>query len=305
MILLVQAGFMKTLRGLHVPLITPFTADGKLAEQALGELAHTTLADGADGLVALGTTAEAATLDETEKRLVVEICAQACREHTAELIVGAGTNDTRQSLTALQALAEWPETTAALVPVPYFTRPSEAGVVAHFAELAAGSPVPLIVYNIPHRTGQLVGVDALRALAAIPGVAGVKQAVGGIDGDTVALVSDPPADFAVLCGEDVFYSALLALGAAGGILAAAQLCPRHFIDLASAWQAGDVAKARELGARLTPLAEAVFAEPNPSVIKGVLHELGRIPTADVRLPMLPAGPDSVATALNLLRALDN
>lgn len=289
------------LRGIYVPLITPFTADGKVAEDALDSLARTMLDDGATGLVALGTTAEAATLDETEKRLVVEICARACRERNAELVVGAGTNDTRQSLAELQALAEWPETTAALVPVPYFTRPSEAGVIAHFAELAAGSPVPLIVYNIPYRTGQTVGVAALRALAAIPGVAGVKQAVGSLDGDTVSLLADPPADFAVLGGEDAFLSPLLALGAAGAIAATSQLCPGRFAELVTAWRAGDLETARELGGHLAALAEAVFAEPNPSVIKGVLHAQGRIPTPDVRLPLLSAGPDSVAATLALLR----
>lgn len=292
---------MNPLHGLHVPLVTPFTADGKVAENALDELAHATLDDGANGLVALGTTAEAASLDETEKRLVVEICARACREHDATFIIGAGTNDTRQSLAALQALAEWPEATAALVPVPYFTRPSEAGVIAHFAELAASSPVPLIVYNIPYRTGQTIGVDALRALAAIPGVAGVKQAVGSVDGDTVALLSDPPDDFTVLSGEDVFFSPLLALGAAGGILATSQLCPGRFAALQAAWEACDVVRARELGAPLAKLAEAVFTEPNPSVIKGVLHALGRIPTADLRLPMLPAHAESVAAALALTK----
>jgi 4-hydroxy-tetrahydrodipicolinate synthase len=112
-------------------------------------------------------------------------------------------------------LSVWPEISAALTVVPYYTRPSEAGVVAHFTALAAASPVPLLIYNIPQRTGQFVGWRALRRLAGLPGVTGVKQAVGGVDADTVMLMADLPDGFAVLGGDDLFAAPLLALGASG------------------------------------------------------------------------------------------
>jgi 4-hydroxy-tetrahydrodipicolinate synthase len=169
-------------------------------------------------------------------------------------------------------------------------------VLAYFTRLAVDSPVPLVVYDIPYRTGQYLSVDTLRRLAALPGVVGVKYAPGGVNPDTIALLADPPAGFAVLGGDDPFISTLLALGAHGGILASAHLATAEFVRLIAAWHAGDVAVARGLGGRLSALSTALFAEPNPTVIKAVLHAQGRIPTPMVRLPLLPAGREPVAVA---------
>ncbi|WP_182897630.1 dihydrodipicolinate synthase family protein [Microbispora sp. H10830] len=287
-----------TLSGIHIPLITPFAEDGEIAFDALQDLAYGVLDDGASGLVALGTTAEVATLTEEERRAVIELCAGVCRERGATLTVGAGSADTRSTAEALRALKG--EADAALVTVPAFVRPSEAGVLAHFTALAEQTPVPLVVYNIPYRTGQSVGAATLRRLGALPMVAGVKHAVGGVDLDTVALLADPPADFAVLAGDDPFLSALLALGAAGGILASAHLRTGEFAELFRAWRAGEAEHARALGHRLSLMSAAMFAEPNPTVLKGVLHAQGRIPTAAVRLPLVPASQASIETALRTL-----
>jgi 4-hydroxy-tetrahydrodipicolinate synthase len=282
-----------SLHGVHVPLITPFTAGGRIAEDALEGLSHAVLDAGATGIVALGTTAEAGTLDTEEKHTVIELCARVCRGRGATLLIGTGTNDTRATAAALAELTRWPEATGALVPVPYFTRPSEAGVLAHFSRSAATSPVPLIVYHVPYRTGQPLGAASLRALGRLPGIIGVKYAVGGIDQEAVVLLGDPPPDFAVLAGDDVFLAPLLALGAVGGILASAHLATGRFAELTAAWHDGDLTRARALGPALAGLSAAVFAEPNPTVIKGVLHAQGRIPTPDVRLPLLAARRDSV------------
>jgi 4-hydroxy-tetrahydrodipicolinate synthase len=254
---------------------------------------------GATGLVALGTTGEPATLTADERRAVVDVCAQVCRARGADLVVGAGSNDTAASVDALRALAEWPQVGAALVPVPYYTRPSEEGVVAHFARLAADAPVPVVAYNIPYRTGRVLGAATLRRLAELPNVVGVKHAVGAVDADTVAFLADLPAGFAVLAGDDVFVSPMLALGAAGGILASAHVGTERFVELCDAWRDGDVGRARPLGNRLSALSAALFAEPNPAVVKGVLHAQGRIPTGAVRLPLLPASEGSVAAALSV------
>jgi 4-hydroxy-tetrahydrodipicolinate synthase len=288
------------LHGVHVPLVTPFAADGRVAVDALEGLAHAVLDEGAAGIVALGTTAEAGALDPEERHAVVEVCARTCRERDAALVIGAGTNDTRATAAALAELARWPAATAALVPVPYYTRPGERGVVAHFTRLAEASPVPLIVYYIPYRTGQVLDAAALRALGSLPGVAGVKYSAGGIDQETVRLLGDLPSDFVVLAGDDVFLSPLLALGAMGGILASAHLATARFVELMAAWRDGDVAAARSLGHALAGWSAAAFAEPNPTVIKGVLHARGRIPTPDVRLPLLPADRDSVDAAVKRL-----
>jgi 4-hydroxy-tetrahydrodipicolinate synthase len=285
------------LAGLYIPLVTPFADNGTLATDALEALAHAVLDDGAAGLVALGTTGEPATLTAAERRLVLDICARVCRERSATLIAGAGSNDTRASAAALGELAGWPEIRAALVAVPYYTRPGPDGVVAHFTSLAATSPVPLIVYHIPYRTGQSLDARTLLRLAAVPRIAGIKLAAGGIDEDTVAFMAHAPESFAVLAGDDAFASPLLALGAAGAILASAHLCTADFAELVAAWRAGHAVTARALGHRLSPLSAALFAEPNPTVIKAALHAQGRIPTPAVRLPLLPAGPETTAAAL--------
>jgi 4-hydroxy-tetrahydrodipicolinate synthase len=189
---------------------------------------------------------------------------------------------------------------AALTVVPYYTRPSEEGIVAHFTRLAAASPVPLIVYNIPYRTSRVLSGQTLLQLASVPGIAGVKHAAGAIDDDTIVLMAGRPGDFAVLAGDDVFASPLLALGAAGGILASAHLCAGEFACLIEAWHSGRGGQARELGHRLAPLSAALFAEPNPAVIKGALHAQGKIPSPGVRLPLLPARQDTVRAAIGLL-----
>ena len=287
------------LRGLFVPVVTPFTSAGALAVDALEKLAHDALVDGAAGLVALGTTGESAALTETEKQQVIAICSAACREREATLIVGTGTNDTRTTVEQVQVLEARGEADAVLVPTPYFTRPGEDGVVAHFAELSARSTLPVVVYNIPYRTGQALSATALRRLAALPNVIAVKQAVGGVDADTMDLLADVPDGFSVLVGDDMVASPMLAAGAHGGIVASSNLRTREFAELIDAWHHGDVARARTLGNELVRLSAALFAEPNPTVLKGVLHSLARIPTADVRLPLLPANAVSVQRTLSL------
>ncbi|MET8154631.1 dihydrodipicolinate synthase family protein [Actinoplanes sp. NPDC049668] len=277
-----------TFSGVYVPLITPFDAAGAVALQALEGLAHDALAAGAAGLVALGTTAEPSALSAGERQAVLDVVAQVCRERQAPLIVGA---DSAEQVAELRGVA------GALSLVPPFVRPGEDGVVAHFEALAAVAAVPLIVYHVPYRSGQRLSAGALRRIAAIAGIAGIKYANGGIDAGTAELLADPPAGLAILGADDAVVSPLLAMGAHGAILASAHVATADFAGLVEAWHAGDAVRARALGDRLAALSLALFAEPNPTVIKGVLHALGRIPTAAVRLPLLPAAPASVAAAL--------
>jgi 4-hydroxy-tetrahydrodipicolinate synthase len=283
-----------TLTGVYVPLITPFDEAGAVAPAALESLAHEILDGGAAGLVALGTTGEPASLTAAEKHAVVDVVTGVCRDRGAQVLVGADSVDAVRALSGV---------TAALSLVPPFLRPGEAGVVAHFTALAAAGPVPIVVYHVPYRTGQSLSADALRRLAGIAGVAGVKYAVGRIDAATVDLLADPPAGFAVLGADDTLISPLLALGAPGGILASAHVATDRFAELVAAWRAGEVDRARPLGHRLAALSAALFAEPNPAVIKGVLHAQGRIPAPGVRLPLLPAAADTVGAALRQAEVL--
>ena len=292
---------MTDLAGLFVPLITPFTPDGELAAGPLEQLAHRVLDHGATGIVALGTTAESPTLTADEQVTVLDICSRVCSQRSAPLIAGAGSNDTAATARALAGLTAWPQVCAALTVVPYYNRPGEAGVREHFTALAAANHVPIVIYNIPYRTGQPLSWSTLRQLATLPAIAGVKHAAGSIDADTMAMMAGRPAGFSVLGGDDLFVSPLLALGAQGAILASAHVCTADFARLVRAWRDGDASQARELGHRLAPVSSALFAEPSPAVIKAVLHRRGEIPSPAVRLPMLAAGADTAEAALAAVR----
>ncbi|MGW2918125.1 dihydrodipicolinate synthase family protein [Streptomyces angustmyceticus] len=282
--------------GLYVPLVTPFTTDLRLAPDALARLADDALSAGASGLVALGTTAEAATLTAEEQQTVVRICAAACRAHGAPLTVGVGTNDTAAAITSLRALAAAGDVAAALVPAPPYIRPGEAATLAHFTALAEQGGLPLIVYDIPYRTGQSLSAGTIAALSRLPGVVGIKHATGAIDATTVEVLGAPEPGFAVLGGDDVVLSPLVAAGAHGGIVASANLRTADYAELISLWHRGSAAPARRLGAELARLSAALFAEPNPTVIKGVLHAQDRIPSPAVRMPLLAASAGPVSRA---------
>ena len=290
------------LRGVYLPLITPFAADGSVALDAVEALAHEYLDAGAAGLVPLGTTGEAPLLDGDEKRAIVELCARIGVERDVHVIVGSGTNNTAATVAATEAYARVPGVTHALVVVPYYVRPSQAGIVAHITAVADASPVPIVVYNIPMRTGRVLELAGMLELAAHPNVAGVKQAVDGIDLATLEILAAAPDDFALLAGDDPYLLPTVLLGGAGTICASAHVCTERFVQLIECGLAGKVDEGRAHHEALLPVVKACFAEPNPSVFKAVLHAQGKIPTPDLRLPLMPASPESRDAALAAIAA---
>jgi 4-hydroxy-tetrahydrodipicolinate synthase len=277
--------------------VTPFDEAGRVDVASLERLAAETLESGAAGIVALGTTGEASALDDAERSEVIAACARVCGDRHASLIVGAGTNDTRTTIARHESLAEVPGVVASLAVVPYYVRPSEAGIVAHFTEVAARSPVPLVIYNVPYRTGCGLGAGSLQDLAANPDVAGVKQAVGGIDAETLRLLAEAPPSCAVLGGDDPYLYPVVLMGGAGAIAASAHVRTSDFVSMIDHGLAGHVADGRARAAALLPVVLALFAEPSPAVIKGVLHAQGRLPTPDVRMPLVNASKTAVDDAL--------
>jgi 4-hydroxy-tetrahydrodipicolinate synthase len=259
------------------------------------------LDEGAAGVVALGTTGEPATLSADEVRRVVDVCAAVCADRGRHLVVGAGTNDTARSATALASLDE--RATAALVVVPSYTRPSQDGVVEHFRQLAAASPAPLVVYHVPPRTGLELSVETLLRLADLPNVIGFKHAVGAIDQTTIAFLSRVTDKVSVLSGDDLYAGPLTALGARGAVMASANLATRSYARLVESWATGPGEPARRVHDELAPLSRALFAEPNPVVIKAVLAARGEISSPHVRLPLLPASTRAADAALACLERL--
>jgi 4-hydroxy-tetrahydrodipicolinate synthase len=285
------------LRGVYVPLVTPFDRQGGVDIDALERLTDDVLAAGAAGVVALATTGEPTSLDDAERAAVVAACSRVCTDRGAGLIVGAGTNDTRTTLARHEALADVPGVIASLAVVPYYVRPTETAIVAHFQFVAARSPVPLVAYNVPYRTGQGLAAASLLELAATDNIAGVKQAVGAIDADTLTVLARAPEGFAVLGGDDPYLFPLTLMGARGAIAASANLYTQRFVAMIEHGLAGEVSPGRAHAEALLPLVRALFAEPSPAVIKALLHAEGRIPTADVRMPLSNASPTAVKKAL--------
>jgi 4-hydroxy-tetrahydrodipicolinate synthase len=292
------------LRGVYLPVITPFAADGSVARDALAGLCNEFLDAGGAGIVALGTTGESTALDAHEKQVVIDTCAQVCAERSAQLIVGAGTNSTATTVAAVQGIAGTPALAAALIVVPYYVRPSQAGIVEHFKQVAEASPVPVVVYNIAIRTGRNLDAAGLIELAGVSNFAGVKQAATGLDLDTLELLAGTNGldGFAVLGGEDPFLFPIVLMGGTGTICASAHVCTSRFVEMIECGLAAKVDDGRAHAEALLPVTTSLFAEPNPAVFKGVLHAQGRIPTPDVRLPLVNASDTAVQDALDAVAA---
>jgi 4-hydroxy-tetrahydrodipicolinate synthase len=219
------------LRGVYVPVVTPFDRHGRVDLAALERLIDQVLTAGAAGVVALATTGEPTSLDDAERDAVLRTCSRVCTDRGAGLIVGAGTNDTRTTLARHEDLANVPGVIASLAVVPYYVRPTEAAIVAHFQHVAARSPVPMLTYNVPYRTGRGLSATSLLELAATDNVAGVKQAVDGIDADTLTVLAEAPQGFTLLGGDDPYLFPLTLMGAPGAIAASANLCTRRFVTM--------------------------------------------------------------------------
>ncbi|MGI5325641.1 dihydrodipicolinate synthase family protein [Actinomadura nitritigenes] len=290
------------MHGIHAALVTPFTHDGEVDAKSLERLAAHCLEQGVDGLVALGTTGEATLLTSEERRTVLEVCRGVFEESGHPLIVGAGTMGTEDSIR--QAREHAPYADALLVVVPYYLRPSDDGVIDHFAAVGAAVDVPLIAYNVPYRTGKQLSVDALLKILALDCVAGMKHCADAIDAGTLALsAADLGPGKWLLCGDDAYIYPMLQLGAAGGVAASACLAPSAYATMYDATLHGEAGDGLAMHNALLPLARALFAEPSPSVLKACLAEIGLIDDPAVRAPLHASHPESTAAALRAFRAL--
>jgi 4-hydroxy-tetrahydrodipicolinate synthase len=281
---------MQQLSGIWVPVITPFAADGRVDHERLAALVKDLVADGIHGLVACGTTGEAATLDEAEQAAVLGTVLSAAGGRP--VLMGVSGIAPREVVAACRRFGEQ-AVAGFLVPPPSYVRPSQQGIVDFYREVAAAAaPRAIVVYDIPYRTGVELSLATLRTLAAIPGVAGLKDC-GGDARKTQALIAD--GGLAVLAGEDHQIFTTLCQGGQGAIAASAHLHARRFVELFDALQSGDLPRARRLHHALAPMVAALFAEPNPGPLKAQLAALGRIGPA-LRAPMTPASAP-VAAAL--------
>ncbi len=284
-------------------MVTPFGADGGLDTGSAADLARWLVELGNDGLVLTGTTGESPTLTDDE-RLAVWRAVRAAVD--VPLVAGSTTNDTRHSVALTEAAADL-GMDAILAVTPYYNRPSQAGLEAHFRAVAAATERPVLLYDIPGRTGRKIATDTLLRLAReVPTIVGVKDASGS-PAETARLLAEAPEGFEVYSGDDALTLPLLAVGAVGVISVAGHWTAGLQADMIAAFAKGEVDRAREINARL--LASWAFenteAAPNPVPTKVMLDVLGH-PVGGCRLPMGPAPEglraeaEHVAGALGLL-----
>lgn len=280
--------------GLWIPLLTPFR-DGAVDHLALGKLVRRLRADGVTGFVACGSTGEAAALDAAEQLAVLDTTLQAADGRPVAM--GISDYHLPKALARVRELASRP-IAGLLVPAPHYIRPSQAGLLHWFRTLADASTVPLIVYDIPYRTGVQLERHTLLELARHPGIQAIKDC-GADHAKTLALIAQ--GQMQVLAGEDLQMFLTIAQGGVGAIAATAHLQTPAFVQLIRLLRAGRCSDAQALWHTLVPWIEAVFAEPNPAPLKAMLARQGAIDGA-LRAPMTACSAQHLATMLRLPQA---
>jgi 4-hydroxy-tetrahydrodipicolinate synthase len=273
---------MSVFDGVLTAIVTPLR-DGEIDEDALRHLVERQIEAGVDGLVPCGSTGESATLSHAEHRRVVEIVVQATRGRVP-VVAGTGSNNTREAVELTQHAKEAGADGALLIS-PYYNKPTQPGLVAHYAEIGRRTSFPLLVYNVPGRTASNILPATLAEIARTPQVVGVKEASGDLE-QMAEVIAACPDDFSVLSGDDALTLPLLAIGGRGVVCTSSNVAPREMVSLVRAFRAGDIEHARRMHYQLLPLFRVLFCETNPIPVKAALEMMGLV-GPEIRLPLLP------------------
>jgi len=279
-------------------MVTPFRDDFTLDLDGAQELVRHLLDHGSDTVLVAGSTGESPTLTHDEKRDLFRAAVQAA-EGKGQVWCGTGTYSTEESV-ELTRMAEEAGADAALVVTPYYNKPPQRGLVAHFTRIAESTTLPVVAYNIPGRTATRIEHDTLLRLAAVPNIVAVKDSTGDFDGVS-RLVGEAPAGFEVYSGDDWATFGFVCLGAVGVVSVASHLVGERVREMVGLIADGDVPAARKIHEELSPVFKALFITSNPIPLKAALELVGR-PVGPPRLPLVPATPEERAT---LQRALED
>lgn len=271
--------------GCATALVTPFKSNGDLDEEGLRQLVAFQESEGVDAIVPCGTTGESATLTHKEHIRVIEIVRDEAKR--AHVIAGAGSNATHEAIHLTRAAKDL-GVDAVLSISPYYNKPTQKGLYSHYEAIEKAVDIPVIVYNVPGRTGSNINASTIARLAQLPNIVGVKEASGNM-AQIMAILAEVDADFDVISGDDALTFPLMTMGAKGVISATSNVVPGLMADMTHAARDGDWKKAREIHFRLLPLFTNLFVETNPIPAKTALRLLGK-PGGSLRLPLTEMEP---------------
>jgi 4-hydroxy-tetrahydrodipicolinate synthase len=283
--------------GSYTAIITPFRGD-EIDAARLQAFVAWQIEEGTDGIVPCGTTGESPTLSHDEHKRVIELTVEAAAGK-AVVMAGAGSNSTAEAIDFTRH-AERAGADAVLVVCPYYNRPTQEGLYLHYKAIHDATGLPIVIYNIPGRTGVDMSIETMRRLAELPRIAGVKDATGDLARPLRTRLAIGPG-FSQLSGEDITVLPFLAQGGSGCISVVSNVAPRLAADLHRAWAAGEIEAATRINQRLAPLADAMFVESNPIPVKYAVSLLGRA-EPDVRGPLSPASELCRAKVEQAMRA---
>ena len=274
---------MLKIEGVYPALITPFTVDDEIDTEGLKRLVEFVIEGGVAGIVPCGTTGESATLSHEEHKRVIDVVVDCSK---VPVIAGTGSNSTKEAVEFTKHAAD-AGADACLLITPYYNKPNVKGLKEHFKRIADSVDIPLILYNIPSRTGQNVNAETMVELASeITNIKGVKEASGDLKqvGAIISSVAKRGLDFTVIAGDDFLTLPIMSLGGKGVISVAANIAPREMCEMVNAVLRGAIEKAKEINIRLFSLFEAMFLETNPIPVKKAA-EMMDLPAGHVRLPL--------------------
>ncbi len=275
--------YRKILSGTGVAIITPFTKNGSVDFNALGNLLNNIIEKGINYIVTLGTTGETPVLSTAEKQEIILFTEKQINGRVP-MVVGLGGNDTASLINDLQTYP-LDGATAILSASPYYNKPSQEGIYEHYKAIAAASPKPIILYNVPGRTGRNMLASTTLRLAALPNIVGIKEASGDIQ-QVIALLKDRPSDFFITSGDDDLVLPEMACGIDGVISVAANVYPKAFTTMINNCMAGNFADAVKTNNQLLECYHLLFTENNPAGAKAFLAEIGMVENI-LRLPAVP------------------
>jgi 4-hydroxy-tetrahydrodipicolinate synthase len=287
-------------KGTGVAIITPFNKDFSIDFKSLGKLVNHIIKGGVEYVVVLGTTGESVTLSKEEKKAVVEFVIDIVNKRVP-IVLGLGGNNTQEIVNSLKVKADFANIDAILSVSPYYNKPNQRGIYEHYEAIAEASPLPIILYNVPGRTGSNITADTTLKLANdFKNIIAIKEASGNLE-QCMKLINYKPKDFLVISGDDALTLPMIACGADGVISVVANAYPKDFSEMTRQILAGNVKEAQKLHYKLTDIIEQLFADGNPAGVKAVL-ELLDICKPTLRLPLVKVNKDTQSKIEKLVKA---